>query len=399
MVPLNAGGRIRSWNILKNLGKWDEVTLFTYSPSYVGTHQEGVAEHVWKLISLEYPGPPKYSAGYYFEYLQLLFSPAPFTVRKTGIASIRRQIEELLRKERFDIVVADFLSATLTLPKQTPCPMILFAHNVETEIWKRHYEVTHSPLRKMIMGIEYWKMRRFESNPPRHFDHILTVSQKDSEFFARLVSADRVSVLPTGVDLEFFAPAAAPPVPGRLVFSGSMDWMANEDAILYFAGDILPLVASAVPEVSLTAAGRDPTLPLRKLEKENPRIALTGTVPDIRPHVAAGEVYVVPLRVGSGTRLKIFEAMAMGKAVVSTRVGAEGLPVTHGENILLADRPREFADAVVRLLGDPGLRTKLGTAARQLVTENFGNPAVAKQCHDILDRVANAARSGNGSRH
>jgi glycosyltransferase involved in cell wall biosynthesis len=398
LVPLNAGGRIRSWNILKNLGQWDEVTLLTYSPSYVGTHQEGVPEHVAKLISLEFPGPAKYSAGYYLEYLRLLFSAAPFTVRKTGITSIRLQIEELLRKEHFDIVVADFLSATLTLPKKTPCPMILFAHNVETEIWKRHFEVTRSPIRKMVMGIEYLKMRRFEKNPPRHFDHILTVSEKDREFFSQILPADEVSVLPTGVDLNFFCPSSTPPVPGRLVFSGSMDWMANEDAILYFAEAILPIVAKSVPGVSLTAAGRDPTEPLRKLSKEDPRIQLTGTVPDIRPHVAAGEVYVVPLRVGSGTRLKIFEAMAMGKAVVSTRVGAEGLPVVHGEHVLLADEPEEFANAVVRLLGDKELRGRLGKASHLLVTEKFGNPAVAKVCHDILARVVEAAHSRNGHR-
>lgn len=397
-MPLNAGGRIRSWNILKNLGKWDEVTLLTYSPSYVGTHQEGVPEHVAKLISLEFPGPEKYSAGYYLEYLRLMFSPTPFTVRKTGIASIRRQIEDLLRKEHFDIIVGDFLSATLTLPKKTPCPMILFAHNVETEIWKRHFEVTRSPVRKMIMGIEYWKMRRFEKNPPRHFDHILTVSDKDREFFSRILPAEDVSVLPTGVDLDFFCPSSTPPIPGRLIFSGSMDWMANEDAILYFAESILPQVANEVPGVTLTAAGRDPTEPLRKLAKEDPRIELTGTVPDIRPHVAAGEVYIVPLRVGSGTRLKIFEAMAMGKAVVSTRVGAEGLPVIHGEHVLLADEPGEFADAVVRLLRDKELRERLGTAARRLVTENFGNPAVAEVCHDVLTRIVNTALPRNGAR-
>jgi polysaccharide biosynthesis protein PslH len=397
LVPLTAGGRIRSWNILKNLGKWDEVTLLTYSPSYVGTHQEGVADHVTKLISLEFPGPAKYSPGYYFDYFWRMFSLAPFTVHKTGIPSIRGQIEELLRKEHFDIVVADFLSATLSLPKNTPCPMILFAHNVETEIWKRHFEVTRSPLRKMIMGIEYWKMRRFERNPPRHFDHILTVSEKDREFFSRLIPAENVSVLPTGVDLDFFCPSTTPSVPGRLVFSGSMDWMANEDAILHFAEDTLPLVANSVPEVTLTAAGRDPTEPLRKLAKENPRIKLTGTVPDIRPHIAAGEVYIVPLRVGSGTRLKIFEAMAMGKAVVSTRVGAEGLPVIDGENVLLADEPKEFAAAVVRLLRDEELRKKLGAAARRLVEENYGNPAVAKVCHDILARVVKSGRSGKGT--
>jgi glycosyltransferase involved in cell wall biosynthesis len=388
LVPLTAGGRIRSWNIIKNLARWDEVTLLTYSPSYVGTFQDGVDKHVARLISLEYPGPAKYSFGYHLDYLWRMFSPAPFTVHKTGIPSVRRQIQQMLQTERFELVVCDFLSATLSLPKETPCPLVLFAHNVETMIWKRHFEVARSPVRKLITGIEYWKMRRFESNPPRVFDHILTVSALDRDFFSRFMPAERVSVLPTGVDLDFFCPSPTPPIAGKLVFSGSMDWMANEDAIIHFAEEMLPHIAAAVPEVTLTAVGRDPTGALRRLAQENPRIELTGTVPDIRPYVAAGEVYVVPMRVGSGTRLKIFEAMAMGKAVVSTRMGAEGLPVQHGEHLLLADQPAEFAAAVVRLLRDKTLRQNLGAAARRLVEERYGNLAVAKICHDILEHVS-----------
>jgi polysaccharide biosynthesis protein PslH len=393
LVPLTAGGRIRTWNILKNLGKWDEVTLLTYSPSYVGTDQDGVDKHVARLISLEYPAPPKYSLGYHLDYAWRMFALAPFTVHKTGVPSVRRYIGRKLEEEHFDLVVCDFLSATLSLPKRVPCPLVLFAHNVETEIWKRHYQVTASPLRKLIMGIEYWKMRRFESDPPRKFDHILTVSDRDRDFFSKLLPADRISILPTGVDLDFFSPSSEAPVRGKLVFSGSMDWMANEDAILYFAEEILPLITRAVPEVTLTAVGRDPTEALQRLAHRDPRIQLTGTVPDIRPYVAAGEVYIVPLRVGSGTRLKIFEAMAMGKAVVSTRVGAEGLPVRDGEHLLLADEPKEFAAAVVRLLRDEVLRQELGKAARRLVSENYGNPAVAKTCHEILERAAKTSRA------
>jgi len=140
--------------------------------------------------------------------------------------------------------------------------------------------------------------------------------------------------------------------------------------------------------VTLTVVGRDPTAALKRLAQADSRIQLTDTVPDIRPYVAAGEVYVVPLRVGSGTRLKIFEAMAMGKAVVSTSVGAEGLPVKHGEHLLLADKPSDFAAAVVSLLRDEALRSKLGMAARRLVEECYGNPVVARICHEILADVA-----------
>src|SRR5208282_3646966 len=144
LVPLNAGGRIRSWNILKNLRPWDEVTLLTYSPTYIGTFQDGVDQHVARLISLEFPAPVKHSLGYHLDYVWRMFSPAPFSVHKTGVPSVRRHIQEMLRTEHFDVVVCDFLSATLSLPEKTPCPLVLFAHNVETMIWKRHFEIARS---------------------------------------------------------------------------------------------------------------------------------------------------------------------------------------------------------------------------------------------------------------
>jgi polysaccharide biosynthesis protein PslH len=396
LVPLTAGGRIRTWNILKNLRKLDEVTLLTYSPSYLGTYQNGIEKGVARLISLEYPAPPKYSLQYHLDYARRMFALAPFTVHKTGIPSVRRDIEELLERERFDMVICDFLSATLSVPKKTPCPLVLFAHNVETMIWKRNYEVARTVIRKVTTGIEYWKMQRFESNPPRKFDHILTVSEADRRFFSNVVPAERVSVLPTGVDLDYFQPSAAKPASKKLVFSGSMDWMANEDAILYFSEEILPLISSEVPEIKLTVAGRDPTEPLQQLSKKDARIELTGAVPDIRPYIADGEVYIVPLRVGGGTRLKIFEAMAMGKPVVSTTVGAEGLPVEHGKHLLLADRPEEFAQAVVGLLSDEVCRKRIGDAGRRLVVERYGNEAVARICHDIFERIVQGNPHGHG---
>jgi glycosyltransferase involved in cell wall biosynthesis len=199
-------------------------------------------------------------------------------------------------------------------------------------------------------------------------------------------------MLPTGVDLDYFRPQAVPEDPLKLVFTGSMDWLANEDAILFFAEKILPLILRAAPEVTLTVAGRNPTERLRLLSQANPRIQLTGTVVDVRPYIAEAAVYVLPLRVGGGTRLKIFEAMAMGKAIVSTPVGAEGLPVTPGEDLLIENGPEHFAAAVVRLLGQASLRRQLGEAGRRLVESRYGWPEVGRIFHRILEGVA-AARN------
>ena len=165
-----------------------------------------------------------------------------------------------------------------------------------------------------------------------------------------------------------------------------MDWLPNEDGMLYFVRDILPLVRQAEPGATLSIIGRAPTLAVRKLAEQH-GVEVTGSVDDVRPHVGAGSIYVVPLRIGGGTRLKIFEAMGMGKAVVSTTIGAEGLPVTDGADITIADEPAAFAEAVVRLIRDDAARARIETAARGLVVERYDWSAVAQDFEHALARV------------
>jgi glycosyltransferase involved in cell wall biosynthesis len=199
------------------------------------------------------------------------------------------------------------------------------------------------------------------------------------------------------VDTAYFAPVRdAAAKPAHMVFTGSMDWLPNEDGMLHFVRDVLPLIRRDEPAATLSIVGRAPTPAVRRLAQE-PGIEVTGSVPDVRPHVAAGQVYVVPLRIGGGTRLKIFEAMGMGKAIVSTTVGAEGLPVTHGRDILLADGPAAFAAAVVRVIRDPVLRERLEGAARRLVVDRFDWSAVASDFEAALDRAGGAVRGGRAA--
>jgi glycosyltransferase involved in cell wall biosynthesis len=196
-------------------------------------------------------------------------------------------------------------------------------------------------------------------------------------------------VIPTGVDTEYFQPSPEPEQPDTTVFTGSMDWMPNEDGVIYFVEKILPLIHRDIPNAAFWAVGRRPPRRVQALASGN--VIVTGAVDDIRPYLGKAAVCVVPLRSGSGTRIKIFEAMAMGKAVVSTTMGAEGLPVRHGENIVLADDPADFARQVVQLLRDQQRRAQLGRAARQLVEENYGWPSVAAHFDQILQGVLSHA--------
>jgi glycosyltransferase involved in cell wall biosynthesis len=241
---------------------------------------------------------------------------------------------------------------------------------------------------------QFKRMLRFESRALRQFDAILAVSEADRETFARLypaVDVDGIHVVRTGVDTDFFRPAPSPSSSVELVFTGSMDWLPNEDAMLWFCREILPLVRRDVAGVTLSIVGRDPTPAVLKLATEA-GVRVTGRVDDVRPHMSAAAAFVVPLRVGGGTRLKIFEAMAMAKAVVSTTVGAEGLPVTHDGDILLADDAASFARAVVRVLTDINERLRLETAARRLVAEPFDWSVVARDLDHALTRSVQEQR-------
>jgi sugar transferase (PEP-CTERM/EpsH1 system associated) len=288
----------------------------------------------------------------------------------------------------------------VNLPPSLPCRSVIFTHNVESEIWRRHAETKTSWIERRLYERQHASMLRFERDTLARFDGVLAVSDADRDTFARLfpgVIRHPVHVVPTGVDTEFFAPSPDDaPSPGddpspldapSLVFTGSMDWLPNEDAMTYFCRDILPAIRAAAPGTQLSIVGRAPTPAVQKLAADR-GVVVTGRVDDVRPYMRDAAVYVVPLRIGGGTRLKIFEAMAMGKAVVSTTVGAEGLPVEDGKQVLIADEPGAFARAVVRLLDDVTERRRLEAAARALVVARYDWSAVAGELEVALIRFA-----------
>jgi glycosyltransferase involved in cell wall biosynthesis len=198
----------------------------------------------------------------------------------------------------------------------------------------------------------------------------------------------KVYDIPTGVDVDFFkASNSTSARANSLVFTGSMDWLPNEDAMRYFINDILPIVKQRIPEVQLTIVGRNPYPSLVELAQRNPALTVTGRVDDVRRYIEDAVAFIVPIRIGGGTRLKIYEAMAMEKPVISTTIGAEGLPVHDGEQLLIADDPKMFAEAVVKVLSDPEFATRLGADGAQLVRQNFGWPGVAATFADLC-RVA-----------
>jgi polysaccharide biosynthesis protein PslH len=343
-----------------------------------------------ECLPLKMPAPR--SLAETWRYGRNLFSSAPYTMSKFCRPEVKKRLGQLLDAESYDVIICDFLFAAGVIPWQNPCRKVLFTHNVEALIWKRHYEVARNPLWKLISWREYRAVERSERWYLNRADQVLAVSEVDRTHFARFMDPARISLIPTGVDAEYFQPALIPEQPGLLVFTGAMDWMPNEDGILYFVNEVLPRIRAEFPTVALRLVGRSPSARIRALAEGNHGVQVTGRVEDIRPFVHEAEVYVVPLRIGGGTRLKIFEAMAMGKAVVSTTVGAEGLPVRDGQDILLADSAQELAGRVLTLLRNATMRRSLGQAARRLVAENYTWERAAARVDEVLARVSTRPR-------
>jgi glycosyltransferase involved in cell wall biosynthesis len=386
-LPLDSGGKIRSYNIVRELARSHTVTVFTFYPEHEADANPELRGIVDRAICYPIRMPLARSFLELLRYGARFGSSLPFAFLKYCRPEVSAAIRKLVVSSGFDAIVCDFLLSAGVLPWDTVTPKILFTHNVEALIWRRHYDNATNPLWKAVYWREWRATARLEAKYIRLSDHVLTVSEFDRQVFATQIPLEQITTIPTGVDLDFFRTRGHQRIAHSLVFTGSMDWMPNEDGILFFLQQVFPSIQIAVPEVTLKIVGRKPSLKLQDTVRRYSNVALTGWVDDIRSYLDEAEVCIVPLRVGSGTRLKIFEAMAMGKAIVSTSLGAEGLPVTDGENILIEDVPGQFASSVIKLLNDLGLRRSLEVAARSLVEKQYSWQSVANHFVNLLERV------------
>jgi polysaccharide biosynthesis protein PslH len=383
IFPLDTGGKIRSFHIARELARKHEVTLFTYYAEHNGDQHPSLAAIFSDVVLAPLRLPAKKSLGGVAQFCRSVLSGRPYTMSKYDCPALRERVGEVLRRQ-FDAIVCDFLCPADLLDWNAGCPTVLFTHNVEAQIWERHCKVARNPLWKLASYLEYKALARAEAKYVRLAACVLTVSETDRAFFTGYTEPTRITAIPTGVDTEYFQPRPGAETPGAIVFTGSMDWMPNEDGVLWFADEVMPLIRHEAPDAEFWVVGRNPSAAVRSLERPGSGTHVTGRVEDIRPYLERAAVYAVPIRSGSGTRLKIFEAMAAGKAIVSTTIGAEGLPVTHGTDILLADSPDEFAAQVVALLKDANERGRIGASARALVERNYGWGRVAAEFEAVL---------------
>ena len=394
LFPLDQGGKIRTANILRRLrGGAFRITLASPAPAPAAADRfaqetAGVCD---RFVSW-----PEVRASRGRRALAALFDPLPVAAATDRSAAGRRVVGAALA-QRPDVVLVDFPHAAVLLPRQLDAASVMFTHNVEAEIFERHAAVARGAWR-VLWRSQAGRMRRFEGAALRRFTSVVAVSERDRTALVRDYGLPRVERIDTGVDLEFYAPGLpAPPPPaqgGTVVFTGAMDWRANMDGVAFLLDEVWPLVLRERPRARAVIVGRNPPAALvARAAAAGADWRFTGFVDDIRPHVAEAHAYVIPLRVGSGTRIKAFEAMAMGRPVVSTRVGVEGLEVVEGEHLLIADAAAPFAQAILRLLSRPEEGARLAAAARALVEARFSWAQVARQFEAILLRAREHGRS------
>jgi glycosyltransferase involved in cell wall biosynthesis len=393
LFPTDSGGKIRTAQVLRGMrGGRFEVTLVAPAPPSAGTRFAAELDAVCDRFG----GWPDRRGSRWFSLMRAasLLSRLPVSVATDQSNEAQALVTAELSRQP-DVIVFDFVHAAVLAPPATGNAVsILFTHNVEAEIYERHALAARGWYRRALWKDQSRKMRRFEREALRRFDAVVAVSERDAKYFREHLGARTVHVIPTGVDLDYYGYAPSADA-DRIVFTGSMDWAANVDAIAFFMDEVWPLIVAAVPTASMTVVGKDP--PQRLVEAARSRRlrwTFTGFVDDVRPYVHGAAVYTVPLRVGGGTRLKIYEAMALGCPVVSTAIGVEGLPLEAGTHYLQAESAGDLAVAVVELLHNRATRDELSARARAYVERHCSFRKVAAVFEDICTQAAAARVSG-----
>jgi glycosyltransferase involved in cell wall biosynthesis len=385
LFPVDSGGKIRTTQILKGL-RGGHFRVRLVSPGPVDSVPSHAAQINTVCDVFEHWPDDRGSLAYRLRRYASVGSSVPVAVASDRSEAGRQLISQCLAR-RPALVVFDFPHSVVLAPDQLNVPSVLFTHNVESWIFERHVQVARNALTRALWADQHRKMVRFERATLERFDTVIAVSEKDAAWFRDQFGIANVETIPTGVDLDYFG-WQAPGTGHEIVFVGSMDWHANQDGVRFFLDEVWPLVVREVPDAKMKVIGRQP--PARLVDAA-PKAAwrFTGYVDDVRPHAFGSAAAVIPLRVGGGTRIKAYEAMAMGIPVVSTSIGVEGLPLEADRHYLCADDARAFARATVRLLRDPELRGELSRQARSFVESKYSNREVARIFEAIC---ANTAR-------
>lgn len=364
------GHQIRTYNLLKRVCEQHDVHLV----SFVRKDEDPAhADHLRTLcqsVDLIPIPADQNRAKLVITILAGFVTKTPFVVRKYYSSAMDEKLRIVIDHTSPDLIHFDMLPLAQYLPLCRDIPTVLNDHNVESLLVERRAESASSLPEKIFFSNQAHKLERFESFAATNASQVLACSRDDADTLSQMADGKVIHVIANGVDTEAFVPSdKVQPGPNKIIFVGGMGWFPNKDGMNFFIREALPLICAKNPEAKLIVVGKSEGLVIPEAMQD--KVMVTGFVDDFRPLVHEAGVYILPLRVGSGTRLKLLEAMAMGKAIVSTTIGCEGVELEHEKNILIADTPEQIATAVLRLIQDEALRQRLGQAAHNLAKRSY----------------------------
>ena len=368
--PLENGKKIRTFNLIARLAKKHDILYMAYVRLPEEKNKIEVFERIGiRVIPAKDIRIPKWTLCFYIEVIKNLFSDQPFSSAYHIKDSFIEKMLKIIELEQPDLVHCEWTNLAPFLRHVEDIPKVICAHNVESDIWRRLEKSYSNPLMRLIGSQQAKKIERLEREWYPKVKHCIAVSPNDQRVIEGYGA--KVSLVENGVDIERYDIRPLEEESERLIYTASFETFSNQDAVDFFIDEIFPLLKIQNPKVNFWIVGKDPPKKFRNYATKDRQVHVTGTVPDVREYILKSSICVIPLRIGGGSRLKILEALAMKKAVVSTSVGAEGLRVRDGEHILIADEPGDFAAKVSRLLRDPDKRRSLGLAGYELVRSSY----------------------------
>ena len=373
------GGALRMHHILRLLAARHDVTVVAFGEDAEAEAYQAEFGHRLRAVHMV---PFRWTTRYRrLAQLVAFWREKSYFYSAVHTRRMEETIRRLVRENAYDVVLTEF-SSMGSYEFETTAVKVLDSHNIEYDNFRRVWEKTRSPLRKLHYYDEYRKFAKEEIENYRRQDVVFFTSERDRSLVAASLPGVRTAVVPNGVDAAYFAPGGAKPEPATLVFTGAMSYVPNNDGAIWFLDHVFPKILERVPEARVAIVGIQP--PKELLRRNSSNVLVTGYVDDVRPYVHGASAFIVPLRMGGGTRLKVLEAMAMRIPIVSTSIGCEGINVRDEESILIADEPSAFADAVVRVLSDAALRARLTAAGAELVHREYEWQVVGEGIERLL---------------
>ncbi len=394
--PPTSGKRLRTLHLMLRLARRHRLTYIARGSGGPSEHREAAAflrDHGIDTVLVEDPLPRKSGPGFYPRLAANLLSPLPYSAASHQSQRMRQAVAEYAVRHRVDLWQFEWTPYVGTLPRPA-APRVLIAHNVDTLLWERYHATERHPLKRWYIRGQWRKFERLERRVFAEVDHVVAVSPEDADLVRAQFGVERVDVVENGIDRSFFADVRAAGSPSTLLFLGSLEWRPNLDAVRLLLDSIFPAVRAAVPGARLVIVGRNPPGWLGQRVRAIAGVELHGNVADVRPFLAASGVLAVPLRIGGGSRLKILEALACGLPVVSTRIGAEGLCLKPGRDLVVVDSAEQMAAALIECIRDPQRTHRLAESGRRLVLDRYDWEVLAGKLEAVWEKCLAPVREG-----